>query len=204
MSRTPRIRLPKAVWVPLGLLGVVTFAAGVVTAVGGSSPDETSATLVDGDHRTDIARAIEEYEAAVVPIVREGGKLVEVGVKVGLSDLSTEHVTAPAVVAEQAQVWRRELTALGRQLAEVTAPGDLEAAHAAFVDALRIYAEAAALVEEAARSAPGAPRDELLDRVVDAGDRADERYDEGSRLLQDLRRRSGLEPSSDFPDPDGR
>lgn len=181
-----------------------TVAATVLLVVGlvTSNPASHSA-----DRTVDFRAAQLTYERAVVPLITDGGKTVELGIKVGISDLDDtrpsddgHHALAPAVVAAQATSWAADLHALAARLRAIAPPPPLIDAHAGFVAALDEYGRAAELVRDAA-SADAAARGALLDEARAAGRHADERFDAASALLQTARGQLGLGTSPDFPDP---
>jgi hypothetical protein len=140
--------------------------------------------------------------------VTEGGKTVELGIKVGIGDLvaaatapSGEHRVAPDVVAGQAASWVSDLNRLADRVQAIDAPPNLNDANAMFVAALRGYSNSASLVAEAATTTDAGQRDRRLQEARDAGRNADKRFDAASALVQAERHRLGLAPSPDFPDP---
>ena len=120
------------------------------------------------------------YQAAIHPPLSEGGRLVQERLKPAAG--------AAAPVAD-AEGWARELDAIRAKVAAVDPPSRLGEAHRLFDAALAAYAGAARLIAD---GSPGA---------VAAGERADATYDDASRILQRERRRLGLGPSAEFPDP---
>src|SRR5438270_12403589 len=112
------------------VIAAASVTAGVVAATGSPS----------GPTRTQEQR----FEAAVVPLVTDGGRVVEQGMKPALHDLTTDHVTPPAFIATEATQWRDSLQHVGSQLAGVHASGRLAQARDRFVAALGLYTDAAA------------------------------------------------------------
>lgn len=144
------------------------------------------------------AGEVARYEGAVRPFLAKGGEVVQLGIRVGLRDLSSEHMQAPAQVAEQAAIWTGDLEEVRRRLSEVDVPDALGTVHRRFLQAVEMYRRAAVLVGEAAR-ADGEARDRLLDQVAETGNKADAVYDDAAERLQAARRKAGLRPSPDFP-----
>lgn len=204
MQATRRSRFPRGVWVPLGVLGAATIAAITGAVLVGGDATDSVATAERLEAGSPQATALLRYEEQVVPLVREGGQVVEMGIKVGMADLSEDDVIAPEIVAEQARAWNVDLLRIGSELGEIEPPPALADAHTAFLAALAGYAEAAALVEQAATGEAGEERERLLDEVTLVGRQADEKYDSGARAVQAHRRANGLGPSPDFPDIDAR
>jgi hypothetical protein len=158
-----------------------------------------AAALDDGGPEEATVLQLAAYEKAVVDTAKQGGQSVELGLKVAIGDLGSEHRTAPAVIAEQAVAWRADLVRARDVFDDTDPPPGLDSMRRDFVASLGAYVAAADLVREAAL-APEAARDALLDRAVEAGRRGDRLYDRASRTLQDARRRAGLPPSPEFPD----
>jgi hypothetical protein len=94
-----------------------------------------------------------------------------------------------------------DLNALAERVQAISPPSSMIDAHAAFVAALRGYAHSASLVAEAAGTTDPVERARLLESAREAGRAADDKFDAASALLQGERRRLGLAPSADFPDP---
>jgi hypothetical protein len=135
------------------------------------------------------------YQRALAGPLQHGGEVVQLGLKVGIGDLGSEHRTAPAVIAEQARAWQRDLSDVRRQLAAVKPPASLRAEHAELVRALDGYVGAARAIEEAA-GADGATRDQLLDRAAAMGREADAAFDRAGANVQHARARLGLDPDA--------
>ena len=188
--RQPRaVVVTSAVMVALVLAGLVALVASVVT-----------------DERPS-ARDVHAFERAVLEPAKQAGKTDELGLKVAIGDLGSggseggEQVTSPAVVAEQVTAWRRDLVAARDAFLGAPAPGGLGQARGSFVLALDRYLASVDAIRAATAVAAGAERDRLLDDAIEAGRDGDRLYDVGSGRLQDVRRKAGLAPSTDFPDP---
>ena len=189
------------------LLGIsaATIAAVALLAVGlAVSSRQSHPSASDERDRAQLSA----YEHAVVPLVTEGGKTVELGIKVGIGDLenaesaaSGDHPIAPEVVAGQAASWTADLNGLADRVQAISPPPSMVDAHRMFVAALRGYAQSASIVAEAAAASDPAARAQLLDAAREAGRSADQQFDAASALLQAERHRLGLAPSPDFPDP---
>ena len=189
------------------LLGVsaATTAAVVLFLVGLAISSQTSSPA--GADERDQA-GLSAYEKELVPVLAEGGKTVELGVKVGIGDLeaawstaSGGHLVAPEVIARQAASWAADLNRLADRVEAISAPPNLTDSNAMFIAALHTYAHSASIVVEAATTADAGERVRLLQAARDTGRSADKQFDVASALLQAERRRLGLAPSPDFPDP---
>lgn len=145
------------------------------------------------------ATRLQAYEGQLLPLVTEGGRTVEHGVKPAISDLRSRHVVPPAMIAAEATNWIGDLTQIRRKVAALTAEGPLQGVNAAFVRSLDRYVTACQTFRQAATARLLSNRIPLIDRGVDQAVEADRLYDRASADLQDLRRRAGLPPSSSFP-----
>lgn len=183
-----RRRLPWPLVVGSGVVLVIALGLLVVALVAGlTAEDELTAAEV-------IA-----YEDKIGEPTAEGGKVVQLGLKVGLSDLGGERKTAPAVIADQARAWTRDLERVRAQLSAIDPPRRLRLVHADLLRSLTEYAGTAELIERAARAAEGTDRDALLDEAAARGRAADRTYDRAGTALQEARRSLGLGPSYEFP-----
>src|SRR3954467_11900919 len=168
------------------VVAAVSIAAGVIMATGSPSRPTRSQE--------------QQFEAAVVPRVTEGGRVVEQGMKPALHDLTSDHVTPPSFVATEATQWQTTLERVGSQVAGIHVHGRLAQARTRLAAALSLYADAAAQFHAAAL-ASGQQRAHLIDRGIATAKRADTTYDEGAAIVQAVRRSLGLGPSASFPDP---
>src|SRR4051794_4010451 len=129
------------------VIAAVSAAAAVLAATTSSSPRPT--------------RAQEQaFEKLVVPLVTEGGRVVEQGMKPALHDLTTDHVTPASFIAVEAGQWQSTLDRVRPGVAQVPAAGKLRLARQRLVAALGLYAEAAGDFRAAAL-ASGARQQEL-------------------------------------------
>ena len=166
-------------------IAAVSVSVGVIAATGSPS----------GPTRTQEQR----FEAAVVPLVTAGGRVVENGMKPALHDLTTDHVTPPSFIATEATQWQTALERVRSDLARVPSTGRLAQARTRLVAALDLYIDAAGQFRSAALAA-GSQRQQLIDKGIAVAKRGDATYDEGAAIVQAVRRSLGLGPSSSFPD----
>jgi hypothetical protein len=170
----------------VAVLAAVSVSAAVIAATG--SPKA-------------LTRIQEQrFEAAVVPLVTDAGRVVEEGMKPALHDLTTDHVTSPAFIATEATQWRATLEHDRGSLSDLHLRGRLADARGRLVAALDLYVDAAAQFRSAAL-ASGEQREQLIDGGVATAKRADATYDQGAAIVQAVRRSLGLGPSDSFPDP---
>ena len=129
--------------------------------------------------------AVEKYVADVKPIIEEGGKVVELGIKPALADYASGKETLGELAIES-RAWIIALSGVKRKLAAVPAPPELTAAHATYLRSLDQYLDVAKTLQRASRDR-GAKRSEVVRRVTRLGDAADDTYDEAVRLVSEHR-----------------
>lgn len=182
-------RPPKA-WV-LVAAGAIAAVAGITaiawTAVGAASRSHDRARLV-------------AYEEAIADHARRGGRVTEQEAKPSLRAFADGELDGETF-AERAEAWARVMGQVKADFLAATPPGFLEEIEARWARALDTYIEAFGLFARAGR-AGGAERERLLDEGIATADRADDLFDEASALLQAARRRLGLDPTPNFPDPE--
>jgi len=161
----------------------------------------TSVFLVGSAQRRDDRAAYLRYERAILVPIKDGGRLVEQEMKPSLNDLSTGAVT-PTIAIERAVAWHTDLVQDRTQMLGLTPPSFLRGIQTLWARALDAYLAVPELFTQAAR-ATGSARKALLDRAADAGTRADRLFDDAARVMQYHRRRLGLGPTHDLPDPAG-
>lgn len=176
-----------------GVIGAVLVGLLVGGALAYASLDDPSPRPIDRS-------ALRAYEQAVVPIVQEGGKVVELGMKPAMDDLEHRHVVPPAAIGTEGDAWVRSLQQLRGRLSHVRTPVQLKQATSQFLVALDGYTAAARAFAEAARST-GTARAQFIRRGIALAESADHTYDRGSAVLQRARRSLGLPPSPNFPQP---
>ena len=157
----------------------------------GKQPSISAAPSAQAAARQEVLR----YEEALGGPARDGGFVVQRGLKVGLAQVAGDEA---ANVMMQAVSWVEQLGRVRERFA-AAATGlqqpELIAAAAAFDEALDGYQRAAETIGAAAIAA-GEPRTSLLERAAASGRAADERYEEAIELLAAARRAVGL-PATD-------
>lgn len=134
------------------------------------------------------------YQDAIHPLMSDGGRTVEQGMKPGVPD-----VRAGKVATSEAEGWVTALQAVREQVVAVEAPPALRDAARLFREALDSYVDAADALRRATGDADR--RETLVDFAVTTAESADRTYDEASLILQNWRRRLGLGSTAEFPDP---
>lgn len=157
--------------------GAVLLGAGALV-VAGVGPG--AATRPSGPSQADYAEAIEGP-------ARDGGFVVEQGLKVGLRRVAAGEADG---VMLQAVQWVNQLKAVQARFADAARGSrdpDVRAAAALFDDALTLYRQAAETIGAAA-IATGEPRQKLLEQAAETGRKADAEYD---RAMARLRKGEG-------------
>jgi hypothetical protein len=192
--RVPRRKLRR--YAPL----LATAAVVVAGAVGAAA-----VFLTGSGNRSADRRSVCAYEAAVYPIVQRGGQLVELGIKPFVKDFQLGKLDGKAIV-DRAPGWRNVLADVRVALARVREPPSLRGIARLLDESMAGYLASvggwrrAGSIEAAGDRGPRL-REATQDAITTAT-RADRTYDRASALLQSVRRRLGLGPSTHFPDPD--
>jgi hypothetical protein len=184
LLRAPRVIAALIVVILLGALGLTAMLSGGH----GKSARVTRAELV-------------AYEASILPIVQDGGKTVEEGMKPALTDLLHRHITPPSFIVKEGDAWIAELSRVRQQLVAVTPPPDLAPASRLLAQSLDYYLTAARDFRAAAAATSKSERARFADLGVRAGEAGDAVYDRGSAVIQHARQRLGLPLNPNFPSP---
>lgn len=162
----------------------------------------TSALLVDhGPEPRLTAAGLQAYESELAPLVRQGGKTVQLGIKPGIDDLRFRHVVPAALIAREADAWVEDLTEVRSKIAQLVADPALGPVTEAFVRALDRYVLASTSFRDAALAPQPAGRLDLINDGIHLAQQGDRLYDRASAQLQALRLRLGLPASLNFPSP---
>jgi hypothetical protein len=166
----------------------------VVGAIGA-----TSVFLAGSAQRRDDRAAYLRYERAALIPIQSGGRLTEQEMKPSLAELGDGRITAAAAL-ERARAWRFAFENVRKELSELDPPsflGDITHKWSVAIDG---YLVIVTRFEEAAR-ATGAERRRLITAAADAGNAADDLFDDAARVMQIHRRRLGLGGTHSLPDP---
>jgi hypothetical protein len=138
-------------------------------------------------------RDVLAYARAVKPLAKEGGRIVQTGMKPGKAELERGEIT-PEVFRERAATWRRQMLSVRDQFAAVPAPDRLDPVRKLFDDSLKAYVEAIdAFVVASTR--PKAQINDALAAAVPIAQKADSTYDQAVALLKKELRKLGLDES---------
>ncbi|MGH2795196.1 MAG: hypothetical protein ACRDKG_12930 [Actinomycetota bacterium] len=159
----------------------------------------TTVALVGSAQRRDDRAAYLRYERALLPSLKEGGRIVVQQIRPSLPDLSEGKIDQRTAI-ERASGWRGAFTQIQADVIALEPPSFLGDVERIWVSALAAYLEIPDAFQAAADAA-GAERTSLLERAIGAGRRADSLFDRAASLMQAHRRRLGLGASPDLPDP---
>ena len=159
----------------------------------------TSVALVGSAQRRDDRAAYLRYERALQPALKEGGRIVVQQMRPSIPDLGAGKLDRRTAV-ERASGWRRAFRQIRVDVVALVPPGFLGDIELRWTRALDAYLSIADLFEQAA-AATGPSRTQTLDRAVAAGTRADTLFDRAASVMQAHRRRLGLGPTGELPDP---
>jgi len=170
-----------------------------VAVLAGLAAGATAVALVGSAQRRDDRAAYLRYERALLPSLREGGRIVQEEMKPSIRELGDGNLS-PKMALERAGAWRAQFARILTDVEALDPPGFLAGVEPRWKVAIYAYERTAGVFELAA-NASGAERSRLLEQVAADGSRADSMFDNAARLMQFHRRRLGLGPTSQLPDP---
>lgn len=170
----------------VGIAGVTVasvLALAVISATNGSDEQRTDAAT----EATTEARqgAMESFEAALAPLIEEGGFVVAMGMRPGIADIA-EGAYDDVTLVTMAEGWRTSMEGLRGRFAALPVPGFLAEFSRRFDAALEAYIEVAVALGDAARTS-GDERARLVDAAAERGESADNLYDEAMAELDQWR-----------------
>ena len=173
---------------------IYTIAVVVIAAIGA-----TAVFLVGSANRRSDRNALVAYEKAVLPLVRDAGRIVEQEMKPTLRE-AAENKIADEEITRRAGAWERTFEGVRKGLLDLDPPSFLTDIETGWSTAMGGYL----LVVDAFKAIAGAPADQRANAIQQAtvfGDRADGLFDQVAGLIQFHRRRLGLGTSQNLPDP---
>ncbi|MGH2785181.1 MAG: hypothetical protein ACRDJ1_07950 [Actinomycetota bacterium] len=176
--------------------GPIFYTVAVVVAV---AVGATGIFLVGSANRRSDRNALLAYERAILPHVREAGRIVQQEMKPTLREISDGAVTDSQIL-ERSEAWQRVFERVRADLLALKAPGLLGDIDQAWSAAMGGYLLAVDTVAAIARAAPD-QRTVAIDQAATFGERADQLFDTVASIIQFHRKRLGLGPSLNLPDP---
>ncbi|HEX7168667.1 MAG TPA: hypothetical protein VF230_16925 [Acidimicrobiales bacterium] len=180
---------------------LIQFLGAAVGAllVGGAAIGIANSATDPQPSRADRAE-LTAYERAIAAPAKEGGFVVQEGLKVGLAQVGSGNA---GQVMFQAVAWVERIktvrTEFDAAAAPLTVPTLIEAAEA-FDEALVLYERTAETIGAAA-IASGDPRVTLLEKAAASGKKADARYDKAMALIQSTRKALKMPATEGLPSP---
>ena len=200
-SRSPSIAIVAVTGLAVVVLAVVIAA--VATSLGGGKDSSRTSGASQSTVLRHERAALLAWEADVVPLVQQGGQVVQDGMKPAINDLLYQHVTPPAFIVHEAQAWTQALTRVRTQLTALTAPTLMQPAVVLLDRSLAGYISAAHAFRSAAASPAGHMRHHFVRLGQRRGSAADALYDRAAALIQRERHRVGLPTDVNFPSGNG-
>lgn len=173
----------------------LVYSIALVVALGSGA---TTVFLVGSSNRRADRAALVAYERALLPAVREGGRIVEQEMKPTLREIAEGAIT-PAQLLDRTAAWRRVFIRVRADLLALDPPTLLGAIEPKWGAAMGAYLATVDAFEAVSRADAGG-RDAALSRAEDAGGRADDLFDRAAAIVQFHRRRLGLGSSPNLPD----
>jgi hypothetical protein len=170
-----------------------------IAVLGGLAVGATAVALAGSAQRRDDRAAYLRYERALLPSLRDGGRIVQQEMKPSIRELGDGELTQKTAL-ERAGAWRAQFARILADVKALDPPGFLVGIEPRWGRAVDAYAQIADMFTRAV-DASGTERSRLLEQVAAIGTRADSLFDDASRVMQFHRRRLGLGSTSKLPDP---
>ena len=173
---------------------VYTMALVVALAAGA-----TAVFLAGSSNREDDRTALVTYERSLLPAVREAGRIVQQEMKPSLREIVEGTITGPELL-DRTGAWQRVFKRVRDDLRGLKPPsflGDIEAGWDSAMGAYLITVDA---FQAIGRADPGSVS-VAVDQAVTLAEHADRLFDRAAGVIQFHRRRLGLAPSPNLPDP---
>jgi len=187
-----RRRRPSAGW-GAWLAAIVLLALIVTLVVTRAGDDDDSA----GEGRAAQRAQLLVFFEALDPITKDGGRVVQEGLKRSVTDLHQSKLPDAELLAT-AEADQAEMERVRDQLAALKAPSFLRATKTLYDHALRDYVVTARVLVAAAR-ATGDERAALVRLAIDMGEETDDFYEQAEDALARARARLGLPPEEEPP-----
>jgi hypothetical protein len=132
-------------------------------------------------------RAVERYDAALLPALKEGGLIIQEGVKPFLNDFRQGKI-APPQFSENADGWLHDLARVRKKVRVIKPPSGLRPAQALFDLAFQGYVNAVT-VFQTATAVDANQRERVLLNGIAVAEQADKVYDQAKALLEAAKNR---------------
>ena len=168
----------------------------VVVAV---SIGATIVFLVGSANRRSDRDSLVEYERKILPHLKEAGRIVQQEMKPTLSHLSAGDVTNAQLV-ERVAAWERAFERVRSDVVAIPPPvllGEIKAKWDLAMGGYLLTVDAF----KAIANAPPEQRAAAIQAATTFGERADGLFDDAAAIIQFHRKRLGLGPSRNLPDP---
>jgi hypothetical protein len=166
------------------VLAALLIGAAVVVAVSVGGDDPRPAPSVSPS-ASPSNPAVEAYARDVQPLLEEGGKVVELGIKPALADYASGKETE-AELALESRSWISALRGVERRIRALTVPPEVADAHTTYLRALERYVVVARRLQRASAD-PDSDRRQVVAEVTRLGEAADRTYDEAAALVDAAR-----------------
>lgn len=173
---------------------VYTLVVVIAAAIGA-----TSVFLVGSQNRRSDRNAVLAYERAILPHIREAGRVVQQEMKPTLREAAEGELTDEQLV-QRAATWERVFERVRLDILALDPPallGEIEEGWSVSMGAYLLAVDAIADIAEA----PADRRESAMNTAATFGERADGFFDDVAAIIQFHRRRLGLGPSRNLPDP---
>lgn len=157
--------------------------------------------FASNDERSDSAdrEEIEAYQADLLPLAQEWGRIEVQGMRPAIADLTSGEGVPPVTVAGEARAWRSGFESLRAKIEALEPPKVLQEAERLFDQAMQRYLEATNEFERAADGPAGEGRKAGIERGIALANEGAALYNDASLVLQAARKDVGLPPTPDFP-----
>ena len=173
---------------------VYTLVVIVAAAIGAAS-----VFIVGSSNRRSDREAVLAYERAILPLIREAGRIVQQEMKPTLREVAEGEVTDEQIV-QRAAAWERVFERVRLDILALDPPallGEIEEGWSTAMGAYLLAVDAVADITEASAD----QRASAIDTASTFGERADGFFDDVAGIIQFHRKRLGLGPSQNLPDP---
>jgi hypothetical protein len=171
-----------------------------LVVVAGVAIGATVVFIAGSANRRSDRKALVAYERAMLPHLKEAGRIVQQEMKPTLREVA-EGSVSDAQLLERTAGWQLGLERVRKELLALSPPALLGSD---FEDNLSTAMGGYLLTVDAFTAIANAPPDQKtvsIEAATTFGERADDLFDDVAGIIQFHRKRLGLGPSSNLPDP---